>query len=498
MSRIRSLAYGALGLAVVVVGYLLLSSGGGTGYTVRAEFADVDGLRNGSTVKVDGVAAGTVSSISVTRRDTAIVTLKLDPAAAPIGAGANIHERPTDLLGEHYAELNVGDLTKPQPSGTFISMSRTGASVELDDILNTLNVDTRTRLRILINEAGVGLAGRGADFNRLLSDLPPNLNQAQQLLAQVASQNVTMKNLISEGDRITAAVNGKRDDLGNLIGVADQALGAVAARQSQLGATIQAAPGALTQLRTTLDQLGTASQAITPAAQSLQATAGPLTTTLRALPPFANAADPTLATARTVAPALERLGREARPPLRALRPTALNLESVTRAAAPILTEEDQRGMRDLLWFVEVWALGLKGRDALGHFIGANLQIDSSVIVSALDSYLNDTGLSKLGLARGKTASAAAVRKLLAGAGARGPSAAPQPSAPSASGSTAPSVGGALGAVSSLANAVTNNVKQTVGKLTGASSPGSHGAAPPSSSSSPTGNAQRLLDYLLGQ
>ncbi len=309
MSRIRSLAYGALGLAVVVVGYLLLSSGGGTGYTVRAEFADVDGLRNGSTVKVDGVAAGTVSSISVTRRDTAIVTLKLDPAAAPIGAGANIHERPTDLLGEHYAELNVGDLTKPQPSGTFISMSRTGASVELDDILNTLNVDTRTRLRILINEAGVGLAGRGADFNRLLSDLPPNLNQAQQLLAQVASQNVTMKNLISEGDRITAAVNGKRDDLGNLIGVADQALGAVAARQSQLGATIQAAPGALTQLRTTLDQLGTASQAITPAAQSLQATAGPLTTTLRALPPFANAADPTLATARTVAPALERLGQ---------------------------------------------------------------------------------------------------------------------------------------------------------------------------------------------
>jgi hypothetical protein len=256
-----------------------------------------------------------------------------------------------------------------------------------------LDVNTRTRLRILINEAGVGLAGRGADFNTLLSQLPPNLGQAQQLLGQVASQNGTLQNLIAEGDRITAAVNGKRDQLGNLIGVAEGALGAVASRQAQLGATIRSAPGALTQLRTALDEIGTASVALTPAAQSLQAAAGPLTRTLRALPPFASSAHATLVTARQVAPALERLGREARGPLHALRPAALDLKSVTATAAPILTKLDQRAMRDLLWFVENWALGLKGRDALGHFIGANLELDPSIVISALDDYLHNGNLA---------------------------------------------------------------------------------------------------------
>jgi phospholipid/cholesterol/gamma-HCH transport system substrate-binding protein len=466
MSRIRTLAFGALGLAAVVAAYLIGGSPGGRGYIVRAEFRDVDGLRAGSTVKVDGVPAGAVTSLTVTPRDTAIATLELDPAAAPIGAGAGVQVRPTDLLGEHYAELDVGNLDKPQPSGTFIPMSRTGAPVQLDDILNTLDVDTRTRLRILIDEAGIALAGRGADFNTLLSELPPNLGQIQQLLAQVASQNATMESLITEGDLVTAAVNARRDRLGNLIDVAKEALGAVAARQSQLGATIAGAPGALTQLRSTLDQLGTAAGAITPAARSLQATAGPLAATLRALPPFADAADPTLVTAREVAPDLERLGREAQPALEALRPTALHLESVTGHAAPILTELDQRAMRDLLWFVENWALGLKGRDALGHFIGANFQVDSSIVVSALDSYLNDSRLGK----GHKGLSPGAIKKLLAGVT-----------------STAPA---ALGTVSSLTGAATKAVTQTAGSAVG----GTVGATPPS----PSNNTLRLLDYLLGQ
>ncbi|HWF50960.1 MAG TPA: MlaD family protein, partial [Solirubrobacteraceae bacterium] len=394
MNRTRIIAGAALALVVIALVYVITSSGGG-GYIVRAEFRDADGLRKDSSVKIAGVSAGTVSSVTVTPRDTAIATFTLDSNAAPIGTGASVQIRPTDLLGEHYAQLTVGDLSQPQPSGALIPIKRTGAPVELDDILNMFNVDTRTRLRILINEMGVALAGRGADFNTLLSVLPPNIDQARILLGQVASQNATLQNLIDEGDRITAAINGKRDDLGDLITVAGAALGSVASRQAQLGATIAGAPGALTQLRIALNQVGTAAGAITPAAVNLQAAAGPLTATLRALPPFANSADATLVTARQVAPALERLARQGQSPLTALRPTALSLQSVTQQAAPILTELDQRAMRDLLYFVENWALGLKARDALGHFVGAELTIDPAVIQSALDSFINNSGLGPL-------------------------------------------------------------------------------------------------------
>jgi phospholipid/cholesterol/gamma-HCH transport system substrate-binding protein len=484
VNKIRMISAGALGLAVVVLIYLIASSGSGGGYIVRAEFSDADGLRKDSSVKIAGVTAGTVSSVTVTPRDTALATFTLDSNAAPIGAGASVEIRPTDLLGEHYAQLNVGDLSKPEPSGMLIPIQRTSEPVELDDILNMFDVDTRTRLRILINEMGVALAGRGADFNTLLSELPPNINQAQILLGQVASENVTLQKLIDEGDRITAAVNGKRDDLGNLITVASDALGEVASRQAQLGATIAGAPGALTQLRTTLDQVGTAAGAITPAAVNLQAAAGPLTTTLRALPPFANSADATLVTARQVAPDLERLGRQGQSPLKALRPTALDLQSVTKQAAPILTELDQRAMRDLLYFVQNWALALKGRDALGSFVGAEVNVDPAVIQSALDALVNNPSLAldRKGPTRSSTPS-------------RGVASLPG-SVTSAAGAAGQGVGKAVAPVLGGVSKTVTKVKQIVGAVTGGGTSGQQGASPPSSSS--PNNLQHLLSYLLGQ
>jgi phospholipid/cholesterol/gamma-HCH transport system substrate-binding protein len=474
VTKTRIGAGAALALVVIVLVYVIMSSGGG-GYIVRAEFRDANGLRKDSSVKIAGVSAGTVSAVTVTSRDTAIATFTLDANAAPIGAGASVQIRPTDLLGEHYAQLVVGDLSKPQPSGTMIPVKRTGTPVQLDDILNMFNVDTRTRLRILINEMGVALAGRGTDFNTLLSVLPPNIDQARTLLGQVASQNATLQKLIDEGDRITAAVNGKRDDLGHLITVASDALGSVASRQAQLGATIAGAPGALTQLRTALDQVGTAAGAITPAAVNLQGAAAPLTATLRALPPFADSAHGTLLTARRVAPALERLARQGQSPLTALRPTALSLQSLTQQAAPILTELDQRAMRDLLYFVENWALALKGRDALGHFVGAALTIDPSVIQSALDSFINNSGLTPLSRHAKKGSGTTATGSAPAGQAAPAPSTAAPPTAgpPAVQTTATPPPSGTQG--------------------NGPTSP----APPPPAPSLPPNAVQKLLNFLLG-
>jgi phospholipid/cholesterol/gamma-HCH transport system substrate-binding protein len=485
----------ALGAAAIAIAVILLSGGGG-GYLVRAEFHDAGGLRKDSSVKIAGVTGGTVQSITVTSRDTAIATFKLDSNAAPIGAGASVAVRPTDLLGERYAQLDVGDLSHPQPSGALIPISRTSQPVELDDILNTFNGDTRTRLRILINEAGVALAGRGADFNTLLSELPPNIDQARQLLAQVASQNATLSNLIAEGDRITAAVNAKHDDLGNLVNVAGQALGTVASRQAQLSATLQNAPGALSQLQGTLGQLSSASQAIIPAAAELQRTAGPLTGTLQALPAFTSSAKATLATATRVAPDLIHLAVQARRPVRDLGPTAANLQLLMQQAVPIFGELDSRAMRDILWFLENWALAMKSRDSIGHFVGAKLVIDPAIITSALDSFLNGTPVS----AAHRTA--AAPRSA--------PGATPAPASTS-SGTPAPGLLGGvanlLGPVKKLLNPVTNLVGNTVGGVLGAAGKVAGGLlgggkqAPSSQGSSgqkQPNNVSQLLNYLLGQ
>jgi virulence factor Mce-like protein len=389
----RRLVPYVLGGAVIVLAVVLLT-GGGDGYTVKAEFKDLGGLRKNSSVKIAGVPAGKVTNLEVTDRDTAIATFKLRDNAAPIGRGASVKVRPTDLLGERYAEVDPGDRDKPVPSGSLIPKSATSTSVELDDILNMIDADTRTRLGIMINELGVAFAGRGADFNKLLASLPPSLEDTQKLIDEVDTENVAMKSAIVKGDRILAPISDKRHDMGLLVDQAASALTTVADKRQELGATIANAPGALRELRTTLRHLDSASVELKPAARDLQRTAGPLRSTLEALPEFAHQAAPTLETAKAVAPSLTRLGLRATPTIRRLNLTAKQLKNTLEPADPALQHMTNRGTDDLLYFVNNMSRALRGRDGVSHMIGAHFYVDLEPITSAINLLNGSTPTAK--------------------------------------------------------------------------------------------------------
>jgi len=107
---------------------------------------------------------------------------------------------------------------------------------------------------------------------------------------------------------------------------------------------------------------------------------------LRALPAFADSAQGTLAKARSVSPSLRRLGVSATPTVKRLQPTSALLKDLGTEATPSLAHLDRRGMEDVLQFVQGWARGMKGRDNLGHFIGALAIGNEQVFQSAIDSY----------------------------------------------------------------------------------------------------------------
>ncbi|WP_320671807.1 MlaD family protein [Patulibacter defluvii] len=382
--NVRRIAAGALLLAVLLVGWVLLS-GDDDGYRVEVEFPNAGGLRKNSSVKIAGVPGGTVKALRITDRDTAIATLRLDPDAAPIGRGASAAIRPTDLLGERYVALDVGDQRRPLASGATIPRTRATLPVELDDVLNTFDADTRTRLQVLINEFGVALGSRGKDLAKLLDAMPPSLDDARRLVAEIANENGSLTQLIDQGDRIVASVNGKRDDLTGLIEQADRTLREVAERRASLGRTLDAAPGGLARLRSTLAQLDTTATSLRPAAADLERAAGPLRGTLAALPGFREAATDSLKAATAAAPKVEKLGRDAVAPLQRLVPTLQTLRQVSDTATKPLNQLEKRSFEDALWFLQNWSLATKNRDSLGHFVGAKVSVGTQTLYSILDS-----------------------------------------------------------------------------------------------------------------
>jgi phospholipid/cholesterol/gamma-HCH transport system substrate-binding protein len=377
-----ALTLAGIGAAVALLANLL--GGGGDPYVVYARFTDAGGILKNYNVKVGGVPAGEIKDITLDGQDHAVVRMELRKGAYPIGADASAKVRPVNLLGEKYVDLDAGDLDRPQPSGTTIPVSRTGVPTELDDVLNMLDPMTRGGLRILVNEAGVALAGRGVNFSKTLEQLPPALDQASALVDGVAKENRTLGQLIDEGDRVIASVNGRRDDLGKLVESASATLRTTAERRQQLGQTVRNAPAALGQLRNTLADLQRTSRALAPTARDLRATSPALADVLERAPAFARDADGALRAARDVAPQLAQLGRRGTPPLRHLAPTAQRLADFAGDLQPLTEGLDGKGaLKAVLSFIDGWAGVIGGRDGLGNVFRVHVTLSDQLLTSVM-------------------------------------------------------------------------------------------------------------------
>lgn len=384
----RNLVTGLLAVVVVVVAFLLLS-GKDDSYTLKAELQDAGGVKPHSSVKIAGVPGGSVEKIEVTPRDTAIVTMKLKDNATPIGRNASIEVRPTDLLGERYIALDAGNVKDPAPDGYEIPKSRTKLPVELDDVLNTFDGDTRERVKILVNEFGIALGDRGKDLAKLLNAMPASLSDARQLVTEITNESGSLKTLLARGDSLTASINPKKDQLASLIVQADTTLKALSDRRDKLGRTLDSAPAGLAALNRTLTQLRTASTNLRPATTDIKNAAVPLKDTLDALPGFEDAARDSLKAAQQTAPALTKIGKKATGPLQALTPTLANLKQFSADVKPTLDVFDDRAFDDAMWFAQnLGGLGLKGRDSLGHTLGAIATVNVETVQAVINNLFN--------------------------------------------------------------------------------------------------------------
>lgn len=486
---ISRIAPALLGLAVVAVAVILITgSGGDDKYVVYAKFSDAGGILKNYNVKVGSVPAGKVTDITLDDQDNAVVKMELDEGAAPIGQGATAKVRPVNLLGEKYIDLDPGDLSRPMPKDSTIQKDKTDVPVELDDVINILDPDTRGRLRILINEAGVALMGRGTDFNTTLDELPRAIDSAEKVVTDIDEDNEALKRAITSGDRVIASVNRGRDDFAELVDSAADALDTVARRRARLGETVRGAPAAIANLRTTLTRLQGASEQLTPAARDLRTTAPSLADTLERAPQFADDAKATLATATRVAPQLTKLGRRSTPTLKTLEPTAKRLQTFTAEAQPLIdTLDTKRGWIDFLGFMDGWAGVTDGTDGLGHHFRLRATVDAAA-VAGLSRFIPGlpTSKAKKQTKQAKTPSLPAPK---------------QPSAPATSGAPAkkPTLPEAVKPLTDpleqglkdVGTSVQDAVSGLLGGLTGK---GKQSSTAGSGSSSDT---TKLFNYLLG-
>lgn len=340
-AREVALVVGLVALAAVVGGYILANQRltlpawvpvlGQEVYEIEAELASAQAVTpgQGQTVNVAGVQVGEIAKVRL-EGGRAILTLRL---AAPEIRGrvfrdATVLLRPRTGLRDMVAELTPGTPRAGRlPAGGRIPIAQTLPDVNLDEILASLDADTRAYLRLLLAGGAEGLGGNGRALARGLRRLEPTARYLRRMNTALAERRGNVRRVIRNLSLLMGELGRKDDQLAGFVSSSNAVFEVLARQDANLRATLRALPQTLTTTREAL--------------ASVEELGGELGPTLQALRPGARALGPSLREARPFLRATTPvISDELRPFARAARPTVAQLRPALRdlaGAAPDLT-----------------------------------------------------------------------------------------------------------------------------------------------------------------
>ena len=132
--------------------------------------ANASGLRPGSQVLLGGVAVGTVGNLDLTRGINGVIA-QSGPRTGARSISARACTRassPRTCSARSTWRCSPGDAGRPLPSGSTLPRVRDDGPDRSRSDRRRARQPTRARLAILLDEAGIAVAGRQRDVSAIL------------------------------------------------------------------------------------------------------------------------------------------------------------------------------------------------------------------------------------------------------------------------------------------------------------------------------------------
>ncbi len=235
------------------------------GFRLKAVFTSAQNIAPRSPVRIAGVTVGQVVSIQ-REGHVGVVTMEISEDGLPIHEDALLKIRPRLFLeGNWYVELQPGSPSSPPiSSGYTIPITRTAIPVQLDQVLDALNTNTRANLQSLLQNYGEALTHKptaaedatetpevqGMTAAEALKDaahyglgaLRPGAIDMQALGGVEAHD---LSKLIAGLGKVNRGLGANEQVLGEWVEHFNTVLGSVASQERSLKAAVAALPGAL-------------------------------------------------------------------------------------------------------------------------------------------------------------------------------------------------------------------------------------------------------------
>ncbi|HEX3976359.1 MAG TPA: MlaD family protein, partial [Solirubrobacteraceae bacterium] len=244
-------------LSIVVAGYVLSHERfrfpfiEASPYTLNAEFSTAQAVTpgQGQSVRVSGVQIGEIGSVSL-KNGVAIVQLQIDPKYKNlIHTNATALLRPKTGLKDMFVEVQPG--SKPAPvakQGWTLPVSNTLPDIDADEILSSLDGDTRNYLQLLVNGAGQGLKGKGgSELAQVFERFEPTHRDLARLNKAVAVRGTDLRQLVNSLQRLNTALSHNQGQIVRLVDASSTVFRAFASQDTNISAAIRDLPGTLAQ-----------------------------------------------------------------------------------------------------------------------------------------------------------------------------------------------------------------------------------------------------------
>jgi phospholipid/cholesterol/gamma-HCH transport system substrate-binding protein len=302
-------------------------------------------LREGTEVRVRGQRVGQVHDVSFESGPRLKVQL---PDGFDMYKDATARIRSRSLLGQKYVQIDPGTPAAGELGDAVLGADRTTTVVDIVDLVDTFDDETRKALHTALLAAGNGSAGRGPDLNDLIAASPDLLADLNLTGRTLTAEETRLVAFLATAERLSGRFNGREAELERLIGQMGDTMLAVATDEGRpLADTVKKLPSTLDALTPALADLGKAAAVLGPAVEDLGPSAaalGAVTPDFRAalresvpvlakVPPVSELSGPALFAltgtfndARPLAPALGKTFEEAAGQLAILAPYAPDLD----------------------------------------------------------------------------------------------------------------------------------------------------------------------------
>jgi phospholipid/cholesterol/gamma-HCH transport system substrate-binding protein len=343
--RLSTTAAGAIGIVLLIVfaylAYTKFANPFASKYTVHAVFANANGLRPQALVRIAGVNVGTVDSVAPepgcssgkltsTACQAADVTMTIQDQGLPIHNNATFAIRPRIFLeGNFFVDISPGSPSAPiAPNGHTFPIQQGTEPVQLDQVLSSLQTNTRQNLQTLLEQYGKAVKQAGPSYNKSIQFWLPAFEYTSVVAHDFLGQQPhDLSNYIAAQGPVAGAIDAHPPKLKSLITDFNTTANAFARRNIALEQTIAQLPRTL--------------NAAMPAFNALNAAFPPLRRLATALVPGVRSTGPTVDASLPFITQLRLLVRpsELQGLTHDLRPTIPALAKLTNETIPFMRDQ---------------------------------------------------------------------------------------------------------------------------------------------------------------